>query len=102
MRSRSPSCAYGWMGYHWRSSWSRREPPSSAPQPHWSASADGCRCLGRPCRTHPPDINVPDVLTALLSLADKNLILVQDELRFRMLETAREFALELLESSGEA
>ena len=48
------------------------------------------------------DLEMPDVLTVLLSLADKNLIVAQDQLRFRMLETARDFALDLLESSGEA
>jgi predicted ATPase/DNA-binding CsgD family transcriptional regulator/DNA-binding XRE family transcriptional regulator len=51
------------------------------------------------------DADVPDVLTALTSLADKNLIVVQSdasEPRFRMLETAREFALGLLEASEEA
>ena len=51
------------------------------------------------------DADVPDVLTALTSLADKNLIVVQadsTEPRFRMLETAREFAHGLLEASGEA
>jgi non-specific serine/threonine protein kinase len=47
------------------------------------------------------DLDVADVLTTLLSLADKNLIVAQEQLRFRMLETAREFALDLLESSGE-
>jgi non-specific serine/threonine protein kinase len=45
---------------------------------------------------------VPDALSALLSLVDKNLIVAQAQLRFRMLETAREFAVNLLESSGEA
>jgi DNA-binding CsgD family transcriptional regulator len=50
------------------------------------------------------DADVQDVLAALTSLADKNLIVVQadtSEPRFRMLETAREFALGLLEASGE-
>ncbi len=48
------------------------------------------------------DLDLPDVLTSLMSLADKNLIVPQEELRFRMLETAREFAVGLLESSSEA
>jgi predicted ATPase/DNA-binding CsgD family transcriptional regulator/DNA-binding XRE family transcriptional regulator len=48
------------------------------------------------------DVRALDVLSVLLSLADKNLIVAQDQLRFRMLETAREFAGDLLETSGEA
>jgi predicted ATPase len=43
------------------------------------------------------DVDVPDVLAVLTSLADRNLIVVQPEStepRFRMLETAREFALD--------
>ena len=56
--------------------------------------------------------DVPDTLTGLTSLVDKSLIQIQihaqvagsesGELRFRMLETAREFALATLEASGEA
>jgi predicted ATPase len=54
--------------------------------------------------------DVPDTLTGLTSLVDKSLIQIyvqvagseSGELRFRMLETAREFALATLEASGEA
>jgi predicted ATPase/DNA-binding CsgD family transcriptional regulator/transcriptional regulator with XRE-family HTH domain len=56
--------------------------------------------------------DVPDALSGLTSLVDKSLVAVQDpggplpdasiEPRFRLLETAREVALELLEASGEA
>ncbi len=52
-----------------------------------------------------PDSDVPDVLRSLTSLVDKNLLLVDAtsaEPRFRMLETAHEFALQLLDDRGES
>jgi non-specific serine/threonine protein kinase len=51
--------------------------------------------------------DVPDVLGALTSLTDKSLIVLTtpggtDEPRFRILDTVREVALDLLEASGES
>jgi predicted ATPase len=52
------------------------------------------------------DERVPDVLSAVASLVDKSLIRVDPPLsgepRFAMLDSVREFALELLEANGEA
>src|SRR5262249_20430938 len=51
--------------------------------------------------TRPP---TPDTLDLLASLADKSLVMVEEqeaELRYRMLETVREYGREKLQESGE-